>query len=219
MKGRVFLGLIIVLIGLVLLLNQAGIYDFRGLILDWWPMVLVIVGAYSLACSTAPPLGGLLLLLAGAWFQVGKLGFMPPNWNSLIIPVIIIIVGLYLMFSRRERKTSDHDRINHLALFSGINQHNESRNFKGGNITALFGGVELDLSDAEIAGGSAEMDITTAFGGVDLVVPRHWRVDVTGIPIFGGWGNKTKDTVKDADAPQLRIRCLVMFGGIDIKSK
>ena len=63
------------------------------------------------------------------------------------------------------------------------------------------------------------MDVTAAFGGVDLYVPRHWKVEVTGLPLFGGWGNKTQAFAKDEGAPVLRIKCLAMFGGVEVKSR
>lgn len=218
MKERTFLGLLIVLIGVFLLLSQAGIYDFWRLVSDWWPMIFIVVGIYSLVVNTAPLIGGLMLVIVGVWFQVGKLDFIPSNWNKLFFPFIIILIGLYLLLAKKEKNVTTEDKVNYMAVFSWINTRNESKDFKGGNITAFFGGVELNLADAEIAAGSAEMDITTAFGGVDLYIPRHWKVDITGIPVFGGWSNKTKNVARDVSAPILRIRCLAMFGGVDVKS-
>jgi predicted membrane protein len=219
MRGRTLLGILIVLAGLLLLLSQVGIYNFGDFISDWWPMILIIIGAYSLAVNAAPSIGGLLLVLVGAWFQLGKLDFMPPNWNKYLLPVIVMLIGLYFLLTKREKAVTDTDRVNHVAIFSGINTRNESKNFKGGSITAIFGGVEIDLTSAEIAGGSADMETTVAFGGADIVVPGSWRVEVTGLPIFGGWSNKTKDFEKAEGAPVLRVRCLAMFGGVDIKAR
>ena len=219
MRGRTFVGILIVLIGVFLLLSQAGIYDFWSLVSDWWPMILIIAGVYSLVVNTAPLIGGLLLIFVGAWFQLGRLDLLPSGWNKFVFPVIIIIIGLYLLLTKKEKRVSTRDSVNHLAIFSGINARNESKGFKGGIVTAIFGGVDLDLTDAEIAGGNAEMDVTAAFGGVDLYVPRHWKVEVTGLPLFGGWGNKTQVFAKDEGAPVLRIKCLAMFGGVEIKSR
>ena len=63
------------------------------------------------------------------------------------------------------------------------------------------------------------MDVVVAFGGVEIVVPEGWRVDVKGIPLFGGWSNKTARDLVGADAPLLSIEALVAFGGLDIGHK
>jgi hypothetical protein len=63
------------------------------------------------------------------------------------------------------------------------------------------------------------MDIVVAFGGVEIAVPEGWRVEVKGIPLFGGWSNKTKGDLVGDDAPLLSIEALVAFGGLDIGHK
>lgn len=55
-------------------------------------------------------------------------------------------------------------------LLSGRELANTSPQFEGGRITALFGGVELDLLHATLAA-DAELDVTAVFGGVDVTVP------------------------------------------------
>ena len=46
-----------------------------------------------------------------------------------------------------------------------------------------------------------------------------WRVEVKGIPLFGGWSNKTRRDLVGVDAPLLSIEALVAFGGLDIGHK
>ena len=114
MRGRTFVGILIVLIGVFLLLSQAGIYDFWSLVSDWWPMILIIAGVYSLVVNTAPLIGGLLLIFVGAWFQLGRLDLLPSGWNKFVFPVIIIIIGLYLLLTKKEKRVSTRDSVNHL---------------------------------------------------------------------------------------------------------
>jgi hypothetical protein len=63
------------------------------------------------------------------------------------------------------------------------------------------------------------MDVVVAFGGVGIVIPEGWRVEVKGIPLFGGWSNKIGRDSVGADAPLLSIEALVAFGGLDIRHK
>lgn len=77
----------------------------------------------------------------------------------------------------------------------------------------------MDLREACLLNEGARMDVTAAFGGVNIIVPPEWKVEVKGIPIFGGWSNKTrgKDYVRE-EAPVLTLHCFVAFGGVDIKN-
>jgi hypothetical protein len=60
--------------------------------------------------------------------------------------------------------------------------------------------------------------VTAAFGGVDLLVPRGWRISVRSTPILGGLEDKTDHTVAlPDDAPVLHVDAVVVFGGVDIK--
>jgi hypothetical protein len=111
------------------------------------------------------------------------------------------------------------DRVNSLVVFFGREIVNESQQFGGGSILALFGGTEIDLRRARPVPEGAAMDVVVAFGGVGIVIPEGWRVDVKGIPLFGGWSNKVSRDSVGADAPLLSIEALVAFGGLDIRHK
>mgnify|MGYP000545247364 CR=1 FL=1 len=51
-----------------------------------------------------------------------------------------------------------------------------------------------------------------------MFVPSNWRVQVTGVPVFGGWSNKTNKVEVDDNNPVLKINCLVLFGGMEVKN-
>jgi hypothetical protein len=61
------------------------------------------------------------------------------------------------------------------------------------------------------------LDLLVAFGGIDIRVPQDWKVVTTGIPIFGGWENKTESIENSQpEAPVLEVRCMAAFGGVEI---
>jgi hypothetical protein len=63
------------------------------------------------------------------------------------------------------------------------------------------------------------LDLAAAFGGIDIKVPNDWKVEVTGVPIFGGWTDKTHYTPQpDGREKILAIKCLAIFGGVEIKN-
>ena len=56
-----------------------------------------------------------------------------------------------------------------------------------------------------------------SLGGVDLIIPRDWRVTVRGTPILGGVSNLPEGSSLPDDAPRLRVDALAILGGVEIK--
>ena len=102
----------------------------------------------------------------------------------------------------------------YFALFSGSEIRNASKVFTGGSATAIFGGIDLDLSDISIPH-NCVFDVVSLFGGVEIIAPRNLPIRVTGVPIFGGYTNKAP-VVNGPDQPCLTINCVAIFGGVEI---
>lgn len=102
------------------------------------------------------------------------------------------------------------------GIFSGAHVTSTSRRFRGAWLTAVFGGVTLDLRGAELAEDGASINATAAFGGVEILVPRGWRVSVRSTPILGGVDDRTDHPAAD-DAPTLRVDAVAFLGGVDVK--
>jgi len=81
--------------------------------------------------------------------------------------------------------------------------------------TAFMGGVELDLMDADLVPG-AYLTLRAVMGGIDVVVPSHWRVEVMGRAVMGGIGNLTDPAAAVEEAPLLLVDALAVMGGIEI---
>ncbi|RZS96387.1 LiaF transmembrane domain-containing protein [Cecembia calidifontis] len=111
------------------------------------------------------------------------------------------------------------DVVNAQALFTGIQRRIFSKNFKGGKTSAIFGGTELDFSQADIDG-QAILQVEIAFGGVKLVVPPHWDVQVNMGTIFAaGVEDKRIYNPSATDSNKvLKIHGSMIFGGLEIKS-
>lgn len=110
------------------------------------------------------------------------------------------------------------DTINAQALFTGIQKRVLSKNFMGGKVSAIFGGTDVDLSQADLADG-AIINIEVAFGGVKLVVPPHWDLQINVTNVFAGIEDKRMYPQTPTDGTKvLRIYGSVIFGGLEIKS-
>ena len=92
-----------------------------------------------------------------------------------------------------------------------------SKNFKGGAISTLFGGAEIDLRNSELDEGGAVVDVSTIFGGTEIRIPESWPLDIRSTAIFGGVENKTSNEVKKK-GKRLVIKSSTIFGGIEIKN-
>lgn len=109
--------------------------------------------------------------------------------------------------------------LNEFALFGGGDRAVRSTNFRGGSVGVIFGGFDIDLREAVIAGDSASIDVFVLFGGVDLRVPESWNVNVKATPILGSSEYKPRAGAAPAEGPRktLTVTGVVLFGGVEVK--
>ena len=84
-------------------------------------------------------------------------------------------------------------------------------------IVAFMGGVDLDFTQAVLAPGTTEIFIFALMGGVDIKVPPGINVDMSGLPIMGGFDDRS-DGIVDDRAPTLRLRGVVVMGGVEVRT-
>jgi hypothetical protein len=144
----------------------------------------------------------------------------------LLRSILIFKVGLYAGFATAaalmkrslvSRGDEESDELALVAIFDGIKLESRTRAFRGGSMLAWYGGIEVDLSEAELAPG-AHLRLTALFGGIAVRIPAGWRVESTAKALAGGVDVKTRDA-EDPDAPTLTIDGLAALGGIAIGAK
>ncbi len=62
--------------------------------------------------------------------------------------------------------------------------------FKGGNITAIFGGSELNFTDSTLADGINNLEVIFIFGGTNIMIPSDWSVSIQTTSILGSMKDK-----------------------------
>lgn len=102
-----------------------------------------------------------------------------------------------------------------VAAMGGADFESTTEEFEEGRATAFMGGIQLDLVGATLTPG-AYLTLRAVMGGIDVVVPAHWRVEVMGRTFMGGIGNLTDPDSPDADAPLLLVDAIAVMGGIEI---
>jgi len=217
-RGRILVGFVLIALGVLFLLDQSDVLDSGDLLADWWPIVFVVAGFLYLSFSPRHIMVPAVLIILGLALLARSLDFVPDWVQTLFWPLVLVAVGLWVMFGSGlgSAGVQSGDRVNSLVAFFGREVVSESQQFGGGSIFTVFGATEVDLRRARPVPEGAAMDVVVAFGGVDIVIPEGWRVEVKGIPLFGGWSNKVSRDLVSADAPLLSIEALVAFGGLDI---
>lgn len=100
------------------------------------------------------------------------------------------------------------------ATFGGQKVQKKGEEFKGANLDAVFGGIVLDLREANIEK-EAVIKASSIFGGIEIFVPADVNIKVKATPIFGGVSDKS--LAKKENEKTIYIDAFCMFGGVDIK--
>lgn len=225
--NRAIIGMILVLAGLFLVIRNVGILpDFINNVIFSWPMLLMVIGLIMIL-NAAEKTAGVIVMAVGAFFMIPLIFRETFQIYNMFWPSIFIIVGIIFIVSRHRgyhtavtKGVDGDDYIDCVNIFSGGDRQIVSQNFKGGKITAVFGGMELDLTRAGLAPGVSEIELACVFGGATLIVPDDWYVTIQVTPILGGFSDSRKLIPgKIADqSKQLIIRGTVIFGGGEVKS-
>ncbi|WP_068676757.1 LiaF domain-containing protein [Oceanobacillus sp. Castelsardo] len=215
MSGRIWVGLFFLMFGFGFLLHQADIINMSQVLSTWWPFIFIIIGIIQLTNrSYASTVSGFLFLLIGIIFLANQ--WYDLNLIFYLWPLVFIFIGLVIILTRVKNGKTSHtsERLNTFLLFSGAEIKSQSKNFHGGSVMTLCGGVEIDLREAIITERTT-LDLTCIMGGASIIVPENVRVETSGIPIFGGWEDNTRSIHEVA---VLKINCLMIFGGAEIKN-
>ena len=241
-RGPMWLGILAILFGLLWFLNNIGLTqtDIGRLFVVYWPVLLILWGAEVLIrdvaygsqgesrstgiCSTI--LNGAILIVIGALILGSNLGIYRLDFSivwKIFWPVVLILIGWSLL--RGTTSTGG----THWAIMSGIELRNKGWRLESGNMLAFMGGIDLDMTVAEIPEEETVLNLTAVMGGIEVRVPNDVSVECEGTAILGGvtffgetaggvissrrFGGKEVDTSKK----KVIIYCRTIMGGIEIK--
>jgi len=110
------------------------------------------------------------------------------------------------------------DYLDAVSVFGGVKKTILSKNFRGGEIVNIFGGAELDFTQADIQG-RVVIDITQIFGGTKIIVPSNWQVVSDLAAVFASVDDKRIKTTSSPDSNKLLVlKGVSIFAGVDIRS-
>jgi len=243
-SNRALAGVILVIMGLVFLLQNIGFF-FPGWLFSW-NMLLIVIGVFIGIKRNFRGAGWLILIVLGSFFTMQRI--FDVDISRFFFPLMLTGLGVYLIMkpkrsaSRRWNKHADsnfvdqplegasssestnggtyssEDIIDSVSVFSGTHKNVFSKNLKGGDIVAVFGGCDLNLTQADFQG-TVVIDVVAIFGGVKIVVPPSWKVRSEMTAIFGGLEDKTSILPYGAENNKtVVLRGFALFGGVDIKN-
>ncbi|WP_129714741.1 LiaF domain-containing protein [Pedobacter sp. SYP-B3415] len=230
-------GIILIAVGLVFLMRGM---DFMPAWIFSWPSIVLLVGLFAGYKSGFRYGGWLVPVGLGLIFSINHALGHGYDFSKYLFAVVLIFLGLYSIFKpsnyrpygKKNRPSREYTQpmaehvyktdaktfdINY--IFTSRRQQVYNKHFQGGNVTAAFGGGELDLSHAGFEK-TAVLDMLTFFGGVKLIVPAHWEIQSEITSVFGGVSdNRGSSPKSDPEARILVLRGVAFCGGIEIISR
>jgi len=223
---KLVLGVAIIVAGLVLTLDNLGLVEAH-IIFKLWPLVLVALGVAKLRQEGSGGSGGTgawVLIFVGAFILLANFGRV--HLTDALGPLLIVALGILLVVKALkqsrgvppELEKSD-DFLQGTAIFGAFKRRVLTQTLRGGELTAIFGGFEVDLRHAAIAENQARVDVFVLFGGGEIRVPEGWEVANRATSIMGSVGDNTYHSGEaQAGRPRLVLTGLTLFGGVEVKS-
>jgi predicted membrane protein len=220
---QLLVGLLVIGIGVMFTLDNLGVAYFNLRLLRYWPAALIAIGVVKLwqaRDGTGGAFGGFVFTLAGTWLLLEQTTVMRISFLDLW-PLLLVFFGIYLVWQGvsvpRQRNVGDaNSTVSAIAILGGVVRGNNSRAFKGGDLTAIMGGCELDLRQANIES-DAVIDVFAIWGGIEIRVPEDWTVVPRVVPFMAGVEDKTRPS-QTAVQKRLIVRGFVIMAGVELKN-
>jgi predicted membrane protein len=102
-------------------------------------------------------------------------------------------------------------------MLSGCELRPVSRPFRGADLSAIMGGIKLDLTSARMEGDTAIVEVFAFWGGVEIFVPPDWTVTSEVTTLLAGFIDKRRPT-SVVPTKNLIVKGMVVMSGVEIKN-
>ena len=220
-SNPIWIGLILIVLGVIFLSDSFHIIRIGHLLSRWWPLILIAIGISKL--SGRDRNSGIFLIILGVLFQLTSFHII--HWHQIwrLWPVVLIIIGIGMLLKRSKDNnggTSDFtassdDRLEINSIFSSSERQIGSQQFKGGKINAIFGNIKLDLRSAKVAPEGCHLNADAIFGSIEIYVSPGVSVNVKGSQFLGRFYGTASSSGAD---PVITIDGDAVFGNIRISN-
>ena len=232
--GNSLLGIIFIAVGVIYLLSNLGFFPeiWKNIIISWKSLI-ILLGVVGICKRNY--VSGSILMLVGLCFLLPELSsvwgfsYSEATLHAISWPVLIIVIGLFIIFHRhshhhvfindRNHKNStgrSEGQVDYNLVMNGIDEIFLEPVFHGGEINTIMGGAKLDLRRTSLPEGDTVLKISSICGGVTLLLPLDWNVEVHSDSILGGFSDHRHTHSTNTDR-RLIIEASFIFGGGSIK--
>jgi predicted membrane protein len=241
--GRRTTAFILLGIAAYIVLANTGILDFLGIstLIGWVfrtifsliPVAILTLGIYWLSRSETgeKPIIAWFVTLFGAVLLTSQIGLFGLSFGEMFTPMVLVIVAFVIINPRNliprrmnmltEDLGEDSEQIQLVAFMGGGELDYTTRELKGGEVIAVWGGYKIDFTEADMEDDSMELNLFCIMGGVEIIVPSNWEVEKRGaVCIMGGFSNKTKCLAEELELPRktLIVKGFALMGGGEIRN-
>ena len=217
---------LLIALGVIFLIATLLGQDLGDIIGTFWPLILVLMGILRFK-RFGPDTTGIILIVVGVAFAAVNVGIIPGGFLRRLWPLGLVAVGVWLLLQRRrltrppDSGSSHANTVRLSAVLGGSEQKVASEAFAGGEATALFGEAKIDLSASKLAPGDNYLHCHALFGGIEVIVPENWSVNVIGKALLGGVEDARKHPTPDSPSADARliITANALFGSVEIKDR
>lgn len=211
---RLAWGAVLLTVGTLFWLDRIGRLDAHDYI-DYWPVALIVIGLAHLPQRRW--FGAAIWTGLGVLFLLRELGFETiAFWRVIGLWPLLISIGGVALIRQALRPKPPGTMFSATAVMAGNVLHVGSQEFAGADLVAVMGGCDVDLGSARAPRGVVEINALAFWGGIEIRVPRGWRVESHVAEILGGFEDTT--ATAGENAPRLIVRGSAIMGGIEVKN-
>lgn len=189
-RPRVLIGILLVLIGALYLLSNAGILVGFSVWDVLWGAFWVwlgsaVVGPRGRGVGAGRLALGLLFIVIGIVTLADGIGLINFSFGFLLArfwPVILIALGVIVLYEsnrlRAEKTPAESDQIQHEFIFGDFKLTRPGWQLRDVRASAVIGDMKIDLSKADIPDRETTIDLRAVIGDIDVWAPRDLPVAI-----------------------------------------
>lgn len=226
-KERIFWGLFFIAAAVFLLVGRLGY--FRGI--GFWSLILtVFFGACLIKSVLHKSVTGVLFSAAFLCIvYAGPLGIEAITPWPVLGAALLGSIGVSFFYHPKGKYWNGHygneawsetvetmkgEKLQLSTSFAGSIKYIDSQEFKSADVKCSFGAMKVYLDKAAVPSGEAVIRMDVSFGGLELYVPRGWKVISQVDAVFGGLEEKSSGNPNGS--PLLVLTGSVRFAGVEI---
>ena len=129
----------------------------------------------------------------------------------------MVWAGLQLVAWKMSQGHEGSNRFSRTSIFFGNEFTSVAAGLNAGSVTAILGGISLDLTGVELDEAGADLTLKCHLAGISIQVPPGWRV--TGVEPSRLVAIDVADpSLLPEDAPELRVSITQALGTIAISA-